>query len=42
LLRAAEAQRWDIVAQLAREPEARRLAGMGVTDLAKERRRRER
>jgi hypothetical protein len=28
---AARAQRWDIVAQLARELEARRLAAAGVT-----------
>jgi hypothetical protein len=33
LARAAEAGRWDIVAQLARELEARRLAGVGIAQL---------
>jgi len=33
LARAAEAGRWDIVAQLARELEARRLAGAGIAQL---------
>jgi hypothetical protein len=36
---AARAQRWDIVAQLARELEARRLAASGVTSLADARKR---
>jgi hypothetical protein len=30
LIRAAEARRWDIVAQLVRELEAQRLLGRGV------------
>jgi hypothetical protein len=33
LARASEAGRWDIVAQLARELEARRLACVGVVQL---------
>jgi hypothetical protein len=40
LARASEAGRWDVVAQLARELEARRLAAMGAVDLAGERARR--
>jgi hypothetical protein len=31
---AAQAQRWDVVSQLARELEARRLVSAGVADLA--------
>lgn len=37
---ASEAGRWDVVAQLARELEARRTARFGVVDLTKERERR--
>jgi hypothetical protein len=33
LSEASRAARWDIVAQLAREPEARRLSHAGVTTL---------
>ena len=39
---AANAQRWDVVAQLARELEARRLAHASVPSLADERSRRQR
>jgi hypothetical protein len=34
LERASAAQRWDIVAQVAHELQARRLAALGVTALA--------
>jgi hypothetical protein len=37
---ASAAGRWDVVAQLARELEARRLAASGAVDLASERARR--
>lgn len=38
--RASKAERWDVVAQLARELEARRLAATGAIDLDVERERR--
>lgn len=38
LMRASEAGRWDVVAQLAKELEARRLAGSNVATLADARR----
>jgi hypothetical protein len=40
LTRASEAERWDVVSQLARELEARRLAGAGVVSLEHRRSRR--
>ena len=42
LAAASAAGRWDVVAQLARELEARRLAASGAVDLADERARRAR
>jgi hypothetical protein len=41
LAHAAEAGRWDVVAQLARELEARRLAAVGIANLGDERAKRE-